>query len=74
MLSRAADNLPDRAKTALDLLESDLVRFTQLVEDLLEISRFDAGAVRLDVNEISLMGVVRRRGSGGREGHDDRRR
>ena len=60
VLSRAADNLPDRAKTALDLLESDLVRFTQLVEDLLEISRFDAGAVRLDVNEISLMGVVRR--------------
>jgi two-component system sensor histidine kinase MtrB len=60
VLGRAADNLPERARTALNLLESDLVRFTQLVEDLLEISRFDAGAVRLDANEISVMGVVRR--------------
>ncbi|MCB1029117.1 MAG: HAMP domain-containing histidine kinase, partial [Microthrixaceae bacterium] len=60
VLSRAADQLPDRAKTALELLESDLERFTQLVEDLLEISRFDAGAVKLDLAEISLMGVVRR--------------
>lgn len=60
VLGRASDALPDRAKTALNLLESDLVRFTQLVEDLLEISRFDAGAVQLDLNEISLMGVIRR--------------
>lgn len=60
VLGRAADNLSERGRTALNLLESDLVRFTQLVEDLLEISRFDAGAVRLDANEINVMGVVRR--------------
>ncbi len=60
VLGRAADHLPERARTALNLLEADLVRFTQLVEDLLEISRFDAGAVRLDANEINVMGVVRR--------------
>ncbi|MEZ5380878.1 MAG: HAMP domain-containing sensor histidine kinase [Microthrixaceae bacterium] len=60
VLARAADQLPERPRKALDLLESDLVRFTQLVEDLLEISRFDAGAVRLELDEVNLMGLVRR--------------
>jgi two-component system sensor histidine kinase MtrB len=37
------DEMPERAQAALDLLKSDVVRFQGLVEDLLEISRFDAG-------------------------------
>ena len=40
--------MPERAAAALDLLVADVARFQSLVEDLLEISRFDAGAVRLD--------------------------
>lgn len=41
------DELPERSKAALDLLVGDVIRFQGLVEDLLEISRFDAGAIRL---------------------------
>ena len=44
--------MPDRAQIALDLLSSDMERFTQLVEDLLEISRFDAGAVPVSYTHL----------------------
>ncbi len=43
------DELPERARAALDLLEADVRRFQRLVEDLLEMSRIDAG-----VDELSL--------------------
>jgi two-component system sensor histidine kinase MtrB len=46
------DDIPERAQSALDLLSSDVVRFQGLVEDLLEISRFDAGAIRLHMEEL----------------------
>ncbi len=46
------DELPERARSALDLLSGDVVRFQGLVEDLLEISRFDAGAIRLHMEEL----------------------
>ena len=46
--------MPERAQAALDLLVADVARFQRLVEDLLEISRFDAGAVRLDLEEVRL--------------------
>src|SRR4029078_10197925 len=45
------DDLPERAAAALDLLVGDVARFQSLVEDLLEISRFDAGAIRLHLEE-----------------------
>jgi signal transduction histidine kinase len=50
--------MPDRAQTALDLLSADVDRFQQLVEDLLEISRYDAGAIRLDLSEIPIVELV----------------
>lgn len=53
------DELPERAQSALDLLKSDVVRFQGLVEDLLEISRFDAGAVRLHLEELLVAEFVR---------------
>jgi two-component system sensor histidine kinase MtrB len=56
--SRRAD-MPERAQAALDLLTSDVDRFQGLVEDLLEISRFDAGAVRLHLEELSAAEFVR---------------
>ena len=52
------DEMPERAQHALDLLSADVDRFTQLVEDLLEISRFDAGAVRLEPEDVALVPVV----------------
>jgi signal transduction histidine kinase len=53
------DEMPERAQAALDLLKSDVVRFQGLVEDLLEISRFDAGAVRLHLEELLVAEFVR---------------
>jgi len=53
------DDLPERAQAALDLLSSDVVRFQGLVEDLLEISRFDAGAIRLNMEELLAAEFVR---------------
>jgi len=59
VLRNAREEMPERAQLALDLLGSDLERFTQLVEDLLEISRFDAGAVRLEVDDVAIVETVR---------------
>ena len=53
------DEMPERAQAALDLLKGDVVRFQGLVEDLLEISRFDAGAVRLHMEELIATEFVR---------------
>ncbi len=53
------DELPERAQAALDLLAGDVVRFQGLVEDLLEISRFDAGAIRLHLEELLVAEFVR---------------
>ncbi len=58
MLARR-DDLPDRSKAALDLLVGDVIRFRGLVEDLLEISRFDAGAIRLLKEDLMLEEFVR---------------
>jgi two-component system, OmpR family, sensor histidine kinase MtrB len=53
------DEMPDRAAAALDLLVGDVNRFRVLVEDLLEISRFDAGKVRLHMEELLVAEFVR---------------
>jgi two-component system sensor histidine kinase MtrB len=56
--SRRAE-MPERAQAALDLMVADIARFQGLVEDLLEISRFDAGAVRLHREELLVAEFVR---------------
>jgi signal transduction histidine kinase len=53
------DEMPERAQAALDLLVGDVTRFQGLVEDLLEISRFDAGAIRLNREELLAAEFVR---------------
>ncbi len=53
------DEMPDRAQAALDLLVGDVSRFQGLVEDLLEISRFDAGAIRLHLEDLLVAEFVR---------------
>lgn len=57
MMSRR-DELTERSQAALDLLVADVARFTGLVEDLLEISRYDAGAVRLNRDTLRASELV----------------
>jgi signal transduction histidine kinase len=59
VLQARRDEMPERAATALDLLVADVARFQNLVEDLLEISRFDAGAVRLVREDLMVAEFVR---------------
>ncbi|MCC6270969.1 MAG: HAMP domain-containing histidine kinase [Microbacteriaceae bacterium] len=48
---------PTTARTA-ELLHTQVQRFEVLLADLLEVSRFDAGAVELDVEPINLVRLV----------------
>ncbi len=54
VLERRKDSLPDVAQQAVELLSHDLERFERLVEDLLEISRMEAGAVQLQLSQFPL--------------------
>ncbi|MGE3620346.1 MAG: sensor histidine kinase [Acidimicrobiia bacterium] len=58
VLENQRDDLPDRARAALDLMVGDVERFRQLVEDLLEISRFDAGVAHLELADVHLAELV----------------
>ncbi|HET6965377.1 MAG TPA: HAMP domain-containing sensor histidine kinase [Acidimicrobiales bacterium] len=53
------DELPERSRRAFDLLSDEVVRFERLVEDLLEISRYDAGAARLDLEPVDVAALTR---------------
>ena len=62
----AADLLHDKrhgfdADTArsIELLQGQIDRFEELLADLLEVSRFDAGAAELDVETVDLAALVR---------------
>ncbi|MFF3348266.1 sensor histidine kinase [Streptomyces sp. NPDC002779] len=50
---------PDTA-TAVRLISEETVKLARLVDDLMEISRFDAGAVVLHLDEIDLAESLRR--------------
>lgn len=58
VLENLRADMPERARTALDLLSADVDRFQQLVEDLLEISRFDSGAIKLHLEEVLVAEMV----------------
>ena len=58
LLQGRREELSERAQIALDLLTDDIGRFEQLVTDLLEISRFDAGAQRLELEDVNIAEVV----------------
>jgi two-component system, OmpR family, sensor histidine kinase MtrB len=53
------DQLPARSQAALDLLIHDVDRFENLIEDLLEISRLDAGAADMWLEPTVLADLVR---------------
>jgi signal transduction histidine kinase len=59
VLNNSREAMPERSQQALGLLNDDVKRFTQLVEDLLEISRFDVGTASLQVQPLPVVEFVR---------------
>jgi two-component system, OmpR family, sensor histidine kinase MtrB len=58
VLQQHRDDLTAPGQESLDLLIADLSIFQSLVEDLLEMSRSDAGAVPLDMETLSAIELV----------------
>ncbi|MBT4676229.1 MAG: HAMP domain-containing protein [Acidimicrobiaceae bacterium] len=54
VLKSRKEELSPRSMIALDLLVADLERFNRLVNDLLEISGFDAGVAAVDLTEVDI--------------------
>lgn len=52
------DDIPERPRAALDLLAAEVHRFERLVQDLLEISRMDAGVGVLAAEDVRLAEFV----------------
>jgi len=66
VLHDAKDTFDPEARRAAELLQRELDRFETLLVDLLEISRFDAGAAALDLDDVNLTDVARRVADGTR--------
>lgn len=60
VLEGRADELPERSRRALVLLGAEVRRFRRLVDELLEISRIDAGLSDVSMTEVPLGDLVRR--------------
>jgi two-component system, OmpR family, sensor histidine kinase MtrB len=60
VLYEARDDFDPVAARSAELLQTELDRFEGLLGDLLEISRFDAGAAQLSVEEVDLRDLVHR--------------
>ncbi len=59
LLKGRRDEMPERSQRAVDLLVTQTEHFERLVLDLLEISRFDAGAAELNREILDLPEFVR---------------
>jgi two-component system, OmpR family, sensor histidine kinase MtrB len=60
VLYDARDEFDPVTSRAAELLQTELDRFETLLVDLLEISRFDAGAAVLDAEDLNLVDVAHR--------------
>jgi two-component system sensor histidine kinase MtrB len=60
VLHDARDRFDPVTARAAELLQNELDRFELLLVDLLEISRFDAGAAALDLEDVNLVDVAHR--------------
>jgi two-component system, OmpR family, sensor histidine kinase MtrB len=60
IIFEARSELDAAAGRSVELLQSQLERFESLLVDLLEISRFDAGAATLDADLVDVCDLVRR--------------
>ena len=60
VLDARRDELPERSRQALDVVVSQVRRFDNMVLDLLEISRLDAGATELNIERQDLPELTQR--------------
>jgi len=60
VLHDARDRFDPATARSAELLQKELDRFELLLTDLLEISRFDAGAAVLDLEDVNLVDVAHR--------------
>ncbi len=60
VLDEDASRLDGDTATAVRLISEETVKLVRLVDDLMEISRFDAGAADLHLDEVDLAESVRR--------------
>jgi two-component system sensor histidine kinase MtrB len=60
VLHDARDRFDPATARAAELLQTELDRFERLLVDLLEISRFDAGAAVLETDDVNLVDVAHR--------------
>ena len=60
VLHDAREGFDPATARAAELLQTELDRFETLLVDLLEVSRFDAGAALLDTDDVNLVDVVHR--------------
>ncbi|PUA81968.1 MtrAB system histidine kinase MtrB [Nocardioides currus] len=60
VLHDARSDFDPATARAAELLQTELDRFEVLLADLLEISRFDAGAAVLEADDVNLVDVARR--------------
>ncbi|MDH4146408.1 MAG: HAMP domain-containing histidine kinase, partial [Acidimicrobiia bacterium] len=71
LLESRRDDLPDRSRQALDIVVTQLSRFSALVLDLLEISRIDAGVADVHLEAVQVPELVSRIASA--TGHEETR-
>lgn len=57
-LLRSGFTAPERRARALEILERNATALTQIVEDVLDVSRIISGKIRLNVQPVDLSGVV----------------
>jgi two-component system sensor histidine kinase MtrB len=60
VLLEAKDSFDAAGARSAELLEGQLDRFQSLLEDLLEISRYDANAATLDADSVDISDIARR--------------
>jgi len=60
LLHESRDQFDPISRRSVELLQNELNRFEELLADLLEISRFDAGAAALDLEDVDLRDIVNR--------------
>jgi two-component system sensor histidine kinase MtrB len=60
VLFESKDEFDAMASRSVELLQSQLERFEELLVDLLEISRYDAGAATLEAEPVDVCDLVRR--------------
>ena len=59
LLAGHLDRMPPESRRPAELLIADVGRLRKLVEDLMEISRFDAGAESVHAEEVDVAALVR---------------